>query len=180
MKNQWDIIKEKILYDEGIVRFSEQECYHSEKDVEHNFFKMEFLDWVNIVPITSDNQLVLVKQYRFGTEEVTLELPGGTLDDGEGAPKLAAERELLEETGYKGKELISLGNVAVNPAIQNNYCHFYLATEVDKFQEQELDNSEDIEVVLVPWAEIDDLISSGEITHSLTILGIMYAQKYFL
>ena len=178
MKNKWDIIKEKILYEQGIVRFSEQECYHSEKEVAHNFFKMEFLDWVNIVPLTEDNQLVLVKQYRFGTEEVTLELPGGTLDAGEDEAQLAAERELLEETGYQGQNLNSLGKVAVNPAIQNNYCHFYLAPKVDKIKEQELDNSEDINVVLSPWDRVDNLIANGEITHSLTILGILYAQRY--
>ena len=178
MKKRWDIIKEKILYDQGIVRFSEQECYHPEKEVEHNFFKMEFLDWVNIIPLTEDGQLVLVKQYRFGTEEVTLELPGGTLDAGENKPQLAAERELLEETGYQGQDLVSLGNVAVNPAIQNNYCHFYFVSEVEKVQQQELDNSEDIEVVLVSWSEVDELIADGEITHSLTILGILYAQRY--
>lgn len=179
MENQWKIIKENILYDHGIVSFKEQECYHEKMDVKHNFFKMEFLDWVNVVPITTNNQLILVKQYRFGTEEVTLELPGGTLDAGEDNPHLAAERELKEETGYKGQSLISLGQVAVNPAIQNNYCHFYLAPAIDKVQEQELDNSEDIEVVSVGWEEVDELITTGELTHSLTILGILYAKRYF-
>ncbi|MFO7819258.1 MAG: NUDIX hydrolase [Halanaerobacter sp.] len=179
MKNQWDIIEEKILYDHGIVSFKEQKCYHTKKDVRHDFFKMEFLDWVNIIPLTPDEELILVKQYRFGTEELTLELPGGTLDDGESVPQLAAERELSEETGYKSQELFPLGKVAVNPAIQNNYCHFYLAQEVVKEQEQELDNSEDIEVISISWEEADELIASGEINHSLTILGILYAQRYF-
>ena len=178
MKNSWKILKERILYNKGIVKFSEQECYHPKKDVEHHFFKMEFLDWVNIVPITNDNQIVLVKQYRFGTEKVTLELPGGTLDLGESDPELAAERELLEETGYQGEKIISLGSVAVNPAIQNNYCHFYLTTNVSKIQQQELDNSEEIEIVLVDWDQIDKLIATQKIEHSLTILGILYAQRH--
>ncbi|MGM0501395.1 MAG: NUDIX hydrolase [Bacillota bacterium] len=178
MDNPWEIIKDKILYSNGMVKFREQECYHSKKDVGHHFFRMEFLDWVNVVPITTDNQVVLVRQYRFGTEKFTLELPGGTLDLGEDDPKLAAKREMLEETGYLGEELVSLGNVAVNPAIQNNYCHFYLTANVTKVQQQELDNSEDIEIVLASWSEIDELIAQQEIEHSLTVLGIMYAQRY--
>jgi 8-oxo-dGTP pyrophosphatase MutT (NUDIX family) len=179
MKNRWKIINDKVLYNKGIVRFREQECYHPQKDIEHHFFKMEFLDWVNIVPITSDNQVVLVKQYRFGTAEVTLELPGGTLDAGETDSKLAARRELLEETGYQGSDLISLGNVAVNPAIQDNHCHFYLASDITKVQTQQLDDSEDIEVVLVSWDEVDELIANNQIEHSLSVLAILYAQKYF-
>ncbi len=178
MKNFWEVQDRKIIYKSGIVSFKEEKCYHTKKKIIHPFFKMEFLDWVNIVPLTTKEEVVLVKQYRFGIDEVTLEVPAGTLDKGEQDPQLAAQRELLEETGYSSNDIVSLGKVAANPAIQNNYCHFYLAKDVILTSEQDLDLTEDIEIELVKLTEIDSLISSGQIKHSLSILNLLYAKEY--
>ncbi|AGB40886.1 NTP pyrophosphohydrolase [Halobacteroides halobius DSM 5150] len=180
MDNKWSKIKEKMIYQRDFVKLKEELCYHQEKEINYSFFRMEFLDWVNIVPVTSQHEIVLVKQYRFGTEKVTLEVPGGTLDPGEKKPKLAAQRELREETGYQAETIVNLGKVAANPAIQNNYCHFYLAEEAKKLQEQDLDLTEDIELMLVPITEIDTLIDSGKINHSLAVLALLYTQRYYL
>ncbi|WP_408956280.1 NUDIX hydrolase [Natroniella sp. ANB-PHB2] len=179
MDDLWEIIKVRTIYDTGIVKFKEKACRHKKKEIEYNFFKMEFLDWVTVVPITTTGKLVLVKQYRIGTEEITLEVPAGTLDKGEESFAGAANRELLEETGYNSNEdLIKLGKVAVNPAIQNNYCHFYLAQGVELIGEQNLDRTEDIELELVPITQIKGLISSEKINHSLSILSLLYAEDY--
>ncbi|GAB6138486.1 NUDIX hydrolase [Halanaerobaculum tunisiense] len=178
MDKKWKKVQEKIIYSQGFVQLKEELCNHTQKEIQHRFFRMEFLDWVNIVPITAQNEVVLVNQYRFGTEEVTLEVPGGTLDEGENQPSLAGQRELLEETGYQAEEIISLGQVAVNPAIQNNYCHFYLAPEVTKIQEQNLDATEDISLELIPIEEVSSLLQAGEIEHSLSVLALLYAQSY--
>ncbi|GAB6100723.1 NUDIX hydrolase [Halanaerocella petrolearia] len=180
MDNKWQGIKEKVIYRRDFVKFKEELYQHQEKGIKHSFFRMEFLDWVNIVPITFQQEVVLVKQYRFGTEEVTLEVPGGTLDQGEDNPRLAAKRELREETGYQATEIIDLGKVAANPAIQNNYCYFYLAEGAKQVQKQDLDLTEDIELILVPIEEIDSLIGSGNIDHSLAVLALLYAQRYYL
>lgn len=178
MKNFWEVIENNTLYNRGIVKFKEELCYHQKKEVHHSFFHMEFLDWVNIVAITPKKKVLLVKQYRFGTGEITLEIPGGTLDQGESNPKAAAKRELMEETGYSSDKLIFIGKVAVNPAIQDNYCHFYLAKDVKLIGDQNLDPAEDIEIDLVHLKEIEGMIKQGMIKHSLAVLGLLYAKEH--
>ncbi|MCK8818050.1 NUDIX hydrolase [Natroniella sulfidigena] len=178
MKKLWETIEVRTIYDRGFVKFKERSCRHKEKGIKYDFFKMEFLDWVTVVPITVEQEVILVKQYRIGTEEVTLEIPGGTLDPGEENSKLAAKRELLEETGYDSEKLVKLGKVAVNPAIQNNYCHFYLAQDVKLIGEQSLDKTEDIELKVVPLNKIQKLINSERINHSLSILPLLYTKDY--
>src|SRR5262249_43326183 len=122
---------------------------------EHPFYLMECGDWCNIVPITADQKVVMVRQHRYGTEEETLELPGGMVDPGEN-PLDAARRELHEETGYRAGELIFTGAIAPNPALQSNRTHSFLARDVrlDDSAERALDGGEDIEVALIPLAEV--------------------------
>jgi len=86
---------------------------------DHDFFVLESPPWVNIIPVTSDDNVVMIAQYRHGIRSVTLEIPGGLVEDGD-TLEGAARRELQEETGYDGNDLISLGSVHPNPAIQNN------------------------------------------------------------
>jgi 8-oxo-dGTP pyrophosphatase MutT (NUDIX family) len=112
----------------------------------------------------------MVQQYRHGTRSVTLEIPGGLIDPND-SPEEAARRELLEETGYRGESLISLGAVHPNPAIQNNLCHTFLARNVYRASKQNQDEREDIEVVVMPLLEIPRLIREGTITHSLVIVA---------
>ena len=134
---------------------------------EHDFIVLESAPWVNVIALTDRGEVVLIQQYRHGTQEVTLEIPGGLVDADE--PSVAAKRELLEETGYRGEEWIDLGYVHPNPAIQNNRCHTFLALGTKPAGTQSLDDKEDIAVVLKPLAEIPRLIREGAITHALVI-----------
>ena len=134
---------------------------------EHDFIVLESAPWVNVIALTDREEVVLIQQYRHGTQEVTLEIPGGLVDADE--PSVAAKRELLEETGYRGEEWIDLGYVHPNPAIQNNRCHTFLALGAKPAGAQSLDDKEDIAVVLKPLAEIHRLIREGAITHALVI-----------
>ena len=143
---------------------------------EHHFFIIESTPWVNVIPLTDQNEVVLVKQYRHGTQDVTLEIPGGLVEVSD-SPESAAKRELMEETGYMAFELVLLGTVHPNPAIQNNLCYTYLAKDVVLSGKQDLDDKEDIQVVLRPLDEIPDAIRNGEITHSL-VLAAFY--RYFM
>jgi ADP-ribose pyrophosphatase len=135
---------------------------------EHDFFILESSSWVNVIPLTPQNEVVLVRQYRHGIQGVTLEIPGGLVEDSD-SPEEAAGRELYEETGYRASEMIPLGSVHTNPAIQNNECYTFLARDVFLGGGQSQDEKEDIEVVRRPLSEIPNLIRNGEITHSLVL-----------
>ena len=135
---------------------------------EHDFFILESSSWVNVIPLTPEDEVIMVRQYRHGIQGVTLEIPGGLVEDSD-SPEEAAGRELYEETGYRASEMIPLGSVHTNPAIQNNQCYTFLEREVFIGGGQSQDEKEDIDVVRRPLSEIPNLIRNGEITHSLVL-----------
>lgn len=135
----------------------------------HTFYVIESSAWVNIIPLTPEGQIVFVRQYRHGTEEITLEIPGGMVDDTDPSPGHAGRREMREETGYDSDQIIELGAVAPNPAIQNNRCYTYLALDARPNGRQQLDGAEEIDVTLVDPAEVPGLVTSGRITHALVV-----------
>ena len=132
------------------------------------YWVTEYRPWVNVVAVTPQDELVLIRQYRHGIREVTLEIPGGLVEAAD-TPLTAAKRELLEETGYRGETWIDLGYVHPNPAIQGNRCHTFLALGVTPEGPQTLDEKEDIAVLLRPLTDIPRLIREGEITHALVV-----------
>jgi 8-oxo-dGTP pyrophosphatase MutT (NUDIX family) len=132
------------------------------------FFVVEAPDWINVIPVTDTGEVVLIRQFRFGTDSVTLEIPGGMCDAGE-SPEESARRELLEETGHAAREIVPVGWVHPNPAIQNNRCHTFLAKGVHRVADPHGDPDESFEVVLEPLSRIPELIRSGAITHALVI-----------
>lgn len=143
---------------------------------EHDFYILEFPDWANVVAITENNQVVLVRQFRHGLEDINLEIPGGVVDPGEN-PLDTAARELAEETGFIPEKLELLSSVSVNPAIQGNWCHLFLATGCRREREQNLDGTESISVETVPLDTLAELVDTGIIHHSLNCLAINLALK---
>lgn len=127
---------------------------------------VESPDWVNVLPLTPDGDVVLIRQYRFGAMGATLEIPGGLIDPGE-EPSVAGARELREETGYGCERLRSLGSVAPNPAFMRNRLHMFVAEGCVPVGAQEQDPGEDIAVELHPLASIDALIARGGLDHAL-------------
>ena len=142
----------------------------------HDFYIIESRDWINVIPLTADHQVVMIRQYRHGSREITLEIPGGLLDPGD-TPEKAAARELLEETGYQAEEYTEIGVSNPNPAIFNNHCYTYVARNVKKVSDPRLDQAEDIEAVLIPLSEIPELIRKGKIDHAIVISAFYF---YFL
>jgi 8-oxo-dGTP pyrophosphatase MutT (NUDIX family) len=126
----------------------------------------EFRSWANIVAFTKNNEVVMIRQYRHGVEDVLLEFPGGVVEDGE-VPINGARRELLEETGYTTPSIIEVGRVYPNPALQTNTLYCYLALDAEKVTGQSLDVGEDIEVHLMPFDELVHLARLGEFRHAL-------------
>lgn len=140
-----------------------------EREVE--FAIVQAPDWMNIIPLTTNNEVVLVEQYRYGVEEPTLELPGGMVDSGE-QPDETAKRELLEETGYETGKMEYLGNVSSNPAFLTNRTHMYVAQNCRKIQEQELDGNERINVHVMPLDDFLELVNNGTVHHSLVVAAV--------
>ncbi len=133
------------------------------------FYVLETRDWINIIPLTRDQKVVMVHQFRMGTEKIALEIPGGIMDREDPSPLDAARRELREETGYDSDDIHFLGSIHPNPAIMNNTCRSFVAYNVELLYEQELDEGEDIRVELIPLARIPQLIREGTINHSLVL-----------
>ena len=134
----------------------------------HDFYVVEAPDWVNVIPLTDDGQVVLIELYRHGTGEISLEIPGGMVDPGE-SHAAAAARELLEETGYEAGEVTPLGRTRPNPAIQDNWIHTFVARGVVRRSEPENAGTEQTVVRLFPLDRIPSLIAEGKITHSLVV-----------
>jgi ADP-ribose pyrophosphatase len=132
----------------------------------HAFHRIRSVDWVQILPITADDEAVLVRQYRHGAQRFTLELVGGLIDEGE-EPATAALRECLEETGYRVHAAQPLGVVNPNPALFSNLLHSFYALGAEPESAIQNTGTEVTEAVLVPVADLEGLLVSGEIDHAL-------------
>jgi ADP-ribose pyrophosphatase len=173
MIKKWTKTKQEVLHNYRIVNVRADSSISPRTGKEHTFYVIESPDWVNILPITADNHVVLIRQYRHGNDEITLEVPGGMVDAGE-EPQTAAERELREETGYASDDVIYSGNVAPNPALFNNTCYSFVARNARLVGAQAFDGTEDIAVELVPLADIPALIRNGTIRHALTVTAFHF------
>lgn len=143
--------------------------------INHEYYVLEYPDWVNIIAITEDGMVVLERQYRHGLGKTCYELPCGVIEEGE-TPLEAAKRELLEETGYAGGEWKQLMTLSPNPATSNNLAHSFLATGVKKVAGQSLDATEDIEVHLKSQDYVRELLENNQILQALMAAPMM---KYF-
>jgi ADP-ribose pyrophosphatase len=138
----------------------------------HEFIVLDSLNWVNIVAVTPDQQLVMVEQFRHGTETVELEIPGGLLDSAEESPLAAGLRELREETGYEGEQARVLAEQFPNPAFMSNRCYTVLALNCVLKHPLEWDHGEDLAIRLVPVDELGGLVASGKIRHSIIVAAL--------
>ena len=176
-KSEWKIVSEENVGNFRIFDIKEVTAISPRTGNQHPYYLLDSTDWVNIIPITSENEVVMVKQFRFGTSKIELEIPGGMIDNGE-MPMKAAIRELREETGYVGNEPIYLGSVNPNPAFLTNKCHMFLIEECKCEGEQELDPGEDIEIQKIDISKIKGLIEDGTIGHSLVICAFNFLNSH--
>lgn len=174
----WQILSSTYLGNFRIFRLREDEAVSPRTHEVHNFYILEAPEWINIIPLTPNREVVMVRQYRHGSGTVTLEVPGGMVDPNGESAAGAAARELREETGYIPRKVIHLGSVDPNPAFLNNRCHSYLAMDATLSAAIELDSGEDIDIELVPLADIRGMIANGRITHSLTICAFTFLELF--
>ncbi|HEY8562871.1 MAG TPA: NUDIX hydrolase [Pyrinomonadaceae bacterium] len=171
----WETVESKEIADCRVFKVREDTARNGEK--RGRFYVIENPDWVNVIALTKNSEVVLIEQFRHGAGEVILEIPGGMIDGGE-APERAARRELQEETGYTAKEFVFLGKSRPNPAIQNNWLYHFAALDAEKNAELKFDEHESVATRLRPLAEIPELIKRGEIDHSLVVAAFQYFTFY--
>jgi len=169
----WERISSEQVADCRVFRVRRDISVDPRKGSAHDFFVIDAPDWINVIPLTRDGQLILIEQYRHGTGELTLEIPGGMVDEGESASEAAA-RELLEETGYKAAGLELLGRTRPNPAIQNNWLHIYVASNCRMIEKPRFDGVEHIGLRAVSIGEVPGLIAAGKIDHALVVAAFYY------
>jgi ADP-ribose pyrophosphatase len=179
----WRSVASEEVADCRIFQVRRDRSVNPRDGSEHDFYCIEAPDWINIIPLTANDEVVMIEQYRHGAGEVGLEIPGGIVDDKE-LPRDAAIRELLEETGYLAPRTIALGKARPNPAIQNNWLHLFLAPDASYHRAPQFDGTEQTLVRLVPLADIPALIQNGTINHALIIVAFyrfwLYQQHYKL
>lgn len=141
---------------------------------EHDFYVIECANWVNVIALTPERSLIMVEQYRHGSNTVELEIPGGIIDPGDSSPEAAGQRELREETGYAGDPARRIGQTFPNPAIMGNVCYTLLVENCRSLHPLDLDSTEDMITRLVPVQDLPGLVAAGRIQHSLVTVALYY------
>jgi ADP-ribose pyrophosphatase len=175
---RWEKLEQRPQLQTRIFNVVGQRYRHPVRNTEREFVVIHPPDWVNVVALTPDRQIVLVRQFRYGIDEFSLEIPGGVIDAGED-PMIAGVRELREETGFTGAPAKRLGIVYPNPAMQSNRCHFVFVENAVRSHELEWDTDEEIQVVTLPAEEVLAMAHSGGIMHSLVLNALMLFEPHW-
>lgn len=173
----WRIVRELPGGDFRVFDVTLHEAEHPVTGRVRTFSVIRTLDWVNVLALTPDDEVVLVRQFRHGTRSQTLEIPGGSIEPGE-APAIAAARELREETGYEAGRWLELGVVEPNPAIQGNRCFTWLALDARPTAAVEPDDGEVIAVELHPLQSLPALVRGGAISHALVVCAFYHLLEH--
>ena len=178
MLKSWQTIAKKQLGDFRIFSIRSEEKLSPRNSVPHEFFIIDCVHWVNVIPVTPDNQLVMIEQFRHGSNTVELEIPGGTMDATDASPVATGVRELREETGYDGENPQIIGEVFSNPAIMSNTTYTILIQNCKLRHAVQLDGGEDLVTRLVPIADIPGLVAGGRIRHSLVVAALFHYELW--
>ena len=169
----WKVTPPRILLSTPVMNVLTSEVVCKRNGKSKDFHRLDFSSWVNIVAVTEQQEIVFIRQYRFGSGQLEVEIPGGAVEVDED-PLMGGLRELLEETGYSGENGRIIGKVCPNPAIQDNYCYTVLVENVKKTAEPHLDDMEDIEVFTIKSEDLPELMRNGSIEHGLVLNALTF------
>jgi len=171
---KWEQKSSDLVFEAGFMKLQKNKCVNPRNGHEGDYYVFHFPDWVTIVPFTKEGKVVMIRQYRHGSEEYELELPGGAIEKGEDV-LVAGIRELQEETGGVCTDFHLAGKVRPNPSMQDNWCYTVIAKDVELSAERNLDPGEDIEVLEMTPAELKAAIMSGELSNTMMISSLYFA-----
>jgi len=178
MIEKWPVLSTRQLGDFRIFTVRSDVKRSPRTGQEHDFFVLDTRSWVNVIAVTPDDRLVMVEQYRHGSDTIELEIAGGVMDTGETSPLVGGQRELREETGYTGARAQLIGRIFPNPAIMSNVCHTVLVEDCRLTHPVEFDHCEDIRTHLVPVRELPGLVASGKIQHALVVVALYHFELW--
>lgn len=178
MIKSWQTIRSKPAGDFRIFSIRSDEKISPRTGQKHDFYVIDCVNWVNVIPVTPEGNLVMIDQYRHGSNSVELEIPGGMMDPGDSTPEITAARELKEETGYEGKNPRIIGSIFPNPAIMSNTCHTVLIEGCELKHKVNWDSSEDLLTRIIPSEEIPKLVREGKIRHSLVVVALYHYELW--
>ena len=177
---KWEVLESEYLVRRAPWLTARKDvCRLPDGRINNEYYVLEYPNWVNIIAVTEDGDIILERQYRHGLGNTCYELPCGVIEAGE-TPLDAAKRELLEETGYAGGEWSHIMTLAPNPATSNNLAYSFLAIGVKKGAGQSLDATEDIDVYLKSPEYVRSLIENNQILQALMVAPLqkyLYSQK---
>ncbi|TVR47673.1 MAG: NUDIX hydrolase [Puniceicoccaceae bacterium] len=174
--NGWSLVGEAAHADCKVFHvYRERFRQDGARGREGEFYVCRTRPFALVLGLTPERELVLVRQFRFGSRDFSLEVPGGLVDAGE-SPLEAAVRELREETGYEGRSPREIGRVRSNPAILNNWCHFVLIEEAVGSGALQWDENEEMEILTAPVGQVLAWAREGAITHALAVGALFYLE----
>lgn len=175
MEKPWKTIHSESLLKTSVFEISKEKCELPDGRIMPAYFRVSCTDWVNVVPFTLEGKIIMLRQYRHGTKEWHWELPGGAMSFHAGEnPLMAAQRELLEETGYASSRWENKGAHRPNPALQGNQMHTFVAYDCVRTSDLKLDPFEDLTIHEVSQEEVKELIRTKQINHSLMLASLVY------
>lgn len=171
--NKWTLLESKYIIQRPWATLRVDKLQLPSGHIKDEYYVMEYPTWVNMVGITTEQEVLFVRQYRHGAERILVELPAGVVDEGE-TPAEAAHRELLEETGYAFDSIELIAELYANPATSGNITYTYLLQGGKKTQDQDLDDSEDIEVVKMTIPEAKQFLLDNKVGQALHTAALFY------
>lgn len=178
MDDAWKVLESRTILQDRWLNLRADDCLTPDGVTISPYYVMSYPDWVNIVAITPDDRLLLVRQYRHAAGRFFLEIPGGGLDERDVDSEKAARRELEEETGYIAQDWQLISSLYPNPASHTNRLHTYLATDAERRHQQRLDAGEEgLTVHALPIPEVLDGLQAGLIGQALHVSSILLALR---
>jgi 8-oxo-dGTP pyrophosphatase MutT (NUDIX family) len=178
MLKPWQKLESKTAADYRIFKVREERRLSPRTGREHDVVILDSADWVNVIATTPDGQLVMIEQFRHGSNTIELEIPGGIIDAQDVSPTAAGVRELREETGYAGEEPMIIGSIRPNPAIMSNFCYTLHVRNCLPRHPVEWDQGEDLVTRLVPLGDVPKLVAAGQIRHALVVVAIYHFELF--